>query len=199
MPRVDNEDFYRGALDAHGETARGVHWISTETQEVRFKVLRGFLPQDLSDMTLVDAGCGFGDLYCYLEREGTSPGRYLGLDVMTSMVETARRRTGREILICDVLRDPLPEADYYLCSGAMNNLTRDEARQFIRNCYHACHKAFVFNLLKGRINSGIYNFFLPREIKRLGEELGAEPRVQEGYLAGDFTTAFFKHHKEPAC
>ena len=33
MPRVDTEIFYGSALDTHGETAEGVQWNSTETQE----------------------------------------------------------------------------------------------------------------------------------------------------------------------
>ncbi|AFL72961.1 class I SAM-dependent methyltransferase [Thiocystis violascens] len=192
MPRVDHDAFYRSALAVHGETAKGVHWNSTETQEVRFRVLRDLLPDDLSGLTLVDAGCGFGDFYCYLERRGERPGRYLGLDAMEPMVEIARRRTGCEIRILDVLNDSLPIADYYLCSGAMNNLTREESDRFIRHCYAASKTGFVFNLLKGWNTSPIYNFYLPREIKRLGQELEADCRIEEGYLAGDFTTAFIK-------
>ncbi len=195
MPRVDNDAFYRSALAAHGETAEGVHWNSTETQEARFRVLRKFLPEDLSELTLVDAGCGFGDLYCYLERHGDRPRRYVGLDVMEPMVETARTRTGCEILILDVLTDPLPKADYYLCSGAMNTLTREESDQFIRNCYKACETGFVFNLLKGWNTSPIYNFYLPREIKRLGHELNADYQIEEGYLAGDFTAMFIRNQE----
>ncbi len=197
MPRVDNESFYRSALDAHGETARGVHWNSTESQEVRFQVLRSLLPADLSGLTLVDAGCGFGDLYCYLEREGARPGRYIGLDVMLPMVETARARTGCEILIRDVINGPLPEADYYLCSGAMNTLTRDESEQFIRSCYAASACGFVFNLLKGWNTSSIYNLYQPREIKRLARELDAACLIEEGYLAGDFTVSLLKPLSTP--
>ncbi len=193
MPRVDNEAFYRGALAAHGETAEGVHWNSTETQEIRFRVLREFLPDDLSDLTLVDAGCGFGDFYCYLTREGEQPHQYIGLDVMQPMVETARERTGCEIWILDVLKDPLPEADYYLCSGAMNTLTREESAQFIRNCYEASTKGFAFNLLKGWNTSPIFNYYQPREIRRLAQELDVDDyRIVEGYLAGDFSAIFLK-------
>lgn len=192
MPRVDNEAFYRRALAAHGETAEGVHWNSSATQETRFRVLRDLLPKDLSALTLVDAGCGFGDFYCYLQRHGDSPRRYLGLDIMEPMVAAARLRTDCEILLCDVLQDPLPSADYYLCSGAMNTLTRTESDRFMRNCYAACTVGFAFNLLKGRDSSPTYNFYLPREIERLARTLAADHRIAEGYLADDFTTIFLK-------
>lgn len=192
MPRVDNESFYLTAVSEHGETAEGLQWNSVESQEVRFRVLRSFLPDDLSELTLVDAGCGFGDFYLYLERLGERPGRYIGIDALAHMVETARTRTGCEIHVLDVLADTLPAADYYLCSGAMNTLTRGETHRFIQNCYESSASAFVFNLLKGWNNSSIYNFYLPRDIVRLAQEMGADCRLHEGYLAGDFTAAFFK-------
>jgi SAM-dependent methyltransferase len=192
MPRVDTESFYRSALNAHGETPEGVHWNSIENQEVRFRVLRELLPGDISRVSIVDAGCGFGDFFCYLERRGERAKRYVGLDVMEPMVETARKRTGCEILILDVLTDPLPRAHYYLCSGAMNTLTREETDVFIRNCYEASHRGFVFNLLKGWDTSPIYNLYQPSEIRRLSQDLEAECQIQEGYLSGDFSVALFK-------
>ncbi|NKN33302.1 class I SAM-dependent methyltransferase [Marichromatium bheemlicum] len=187
MPRVDNETFYHDALEAHGTTAEGVQWISEQTQQVRFRVLCELLPDDLASIELVDAGCGFGDLLLYLRECEREPARYLGLDVMAPMIETARARTGCEIRHCDVLQDPLPEADYYLCSGAMNILTWDETQAFIRNCLAASRRGFVFNLLKGRDTSLIYNCRKPAEIQQLADTLNATMTVREGYLAGDFS------------
>jgi SAM-dependent methyltransferase len=194
MPRVDTEIFYRSAFETYGETAEGVQWNSTENQEVRFRVLRSFLPADLSRLTLADAGCGFGDLYAYLERTGDRPKRYIGLDVMEPMVETARRRTGCEIHVLDILNEysVLPEADVYLCSGAMNTFTREETRFFIERCLEASRHGFVFNLLKGWDTSPIYNLYLPREIKHLAQALEVDYQFQEGYLSGDFSAAFWK-------
>jgi hypothetical protein len=51
MPRLDNTSFYLDSLTSHGETAKGVQWQSAQTQELRFKVLRTLLPEDLSELT----------------------------------------------------------------------------------------------------------------------------------------------------
>ncbi|MBV5309433.1 class I SAM-dependent methyltransferase [Chromatium okenii] len=193
MPRVNNEAFYRSALDQYGETAEGVHWNSAETQELRFEIMRQLLPTDLSRLTLVDAGCGFGDLYCYLKQRSELPQRYIGLDVMEPMAATARIRTGCEILICDVLHDSIPEADYYICSGAMNTFTRDETVQFIKNCFAASRCGFIFNLLKGKNTSFTYNFYLPQDIIRIAQTLDAKCHIQEDYMIDDFTAIFTKN------
>jgi SAM-dependent methyltransferase len=192
VPRIDNTEFYAAALKKHGQTPQGVHWNSARSQRRRFEILARFLPRNLSRYTLVDAGCGFGDFYTFLEHRGNLPKAYTGLDVMSEMIPVARARTGSAILECDVLSDPLPEADYYTCSGAMNILTRFETHLFIRRCYEASAKGFIFNLLSGEDESLVYNYHLPKAIKSLGKELGASVKITEGYLPRDFTAAFYK-------
>ena len=192
MPRVDTDTFYRNALARYGHNAQGAHWESSRSQEVRFAVLRRLLPADLSALTLVDVGCGLGDLFRYLEVLGACPGGYLGIDVVAPMVEIARRRTGREVLLLDALCDPLPRADYYLCSGAMNTLTREETRQFIERCLAASSVGFIFNLLRGEDDCETFNYWQPEQIKALALELGADCVIETGYLSQDFS-AVLRH------
>ncbi len=187
MPRIDVHSFYRDCLETHGETAKGLHFQCADTQIARFRVLREYLPEDLSSLSLVDVGCGFGDLFHYLEQQGGAPGRYIGVDLHEHMVEVARRRTGCEILQGDALHDPLPAADWYVSSGALNTLTIDETRRFIERCYQAAGHGFVFNLLHGRDWSETFNYRQPAEIEAWAAELGAEVTITDGYLHEDFT------------
>ena len=189
MPRVDTDTFYRNALARYGHNAQGAHWESARSQRVRFSVLRRLLPADLSALTLVDVGCGLGDLLRYLEVQGDRPGHYLGIDVVEPMVEIARARTGLEILLLDALCDPLPDADYYLCSGAMNTLTRDETRLFIERCFAASGLGFVFNLLRGEDDCHTFNYWEPEDIETLARELGADCVIETGYMHRDFSAA----------
>ncbi|WPL18619.1 hypothetical protein Thiowin_03699 [Thiorhodovibrio winogradskyi] len=189
MPRVDTQEFYQEAIDQHGTTAEGVHWNSRHTQECRFGVLRALLPEDISTLTLVDVGCGFGDLHGYLARQHDLPRCYIGLDTLETMVTVARERTGEDIRLLDALTDPLPAADYYLCSGAMNTLTKYETFCFIERCFAASGRGFVFNLLRGADDSEVFNCRHPDEVRQWAEQLGAEFSFREGYLRGDFSVA----------
>lgn len=188
MSRMDNQKFYKAAIKAHGYTPQGVHWNSENSQEVRFEVLLQFL-DDVSDMTLVDVGCGFGDLYCYMP---CKPKAYIGVDIMHEMVVEARERTGCMIIQADVLKDRLPVADYYVCSGAMNILTRFETHLFIQRCFEASRRGFIFNLLLGEDTSVNYNYYLPQEIKAMAQKMGATFSMKQGYLAKDFTVCLEK-------
>ena len=193
MPRVDNEKFYNSALQKHGITAKGVHWFSQETQEIRFDILQEMLPSDLSSCTLADAGCGFGDFYLYLQKKQNSPKKYIGIDALESMSRIARERTKCEIVTADVCKDALPWADYYVCSGAMNILSAFETRLFIRNCYLACGGGFIFNILHGDKQSQTYNYIASSQIKAIAKELKvAAVHMKTDYLQNDITIGFFK-------
>jgi len=192
MPRVDTDSFYRYSLEHYGHTAKGVQWQSTDSQITRFEVLRRFLPDDLSTLTLVDAGCGLGDFHGFLESRGERPGRYLGIDVVEPMVEAARERTGCEIQLLDVLTDTLPQADFYICSGAMNTLTREETKAFIEHCFMASTQGFLFNLLLGRDTLHSYNLCTPEEVRDWTAHLDAEMDTTDGYLPDDFTVALMR-------
>ena len=190
MSRIDNEKFYSAAIDKHGHTPKGVHWNSVYSQQKRFDVLLSFI--DDKAFSIVDAGCGFGDLYAYLKEKGTPFSEYTGIDISSAMVTIAREKTGCEILERDICRDILPKADYYICSGGMNILNRFDTYLFIRNCYEASRKGFVFNLLMGKDDSLVYNHFYPGELQQLFDELGAKVTVKTGYLKHDFTVCLEK-------
>ncbi len=186
MSRIDNYRYYNEVVERHGVSAQGVHWNSQETQYKRFEILLEMI--DITEEErVVDVGCGFADLYLYMQEKSIAARSYVGLEIMKSMVVEARKRVPCEIKTCDVLYDPLPKADYYICSGAMNILTRDETQLFIKRCFEMSEKGFVFNMLQGEDESMVYNYFRPKEIEVIAKELGATFRMKKGYLPRDFT------------
>jgi hypothetical protein len=189
MPRVENESFYKASLQKHGVSCKALHWNSKESQEIRFKVLLSLLPEDISTCKVVDAGCGFADLYTFFEPK---PLKYIGIDLMSEMVEEAKKRSSQEILQLDICHDELPQADYYFCSGSMNILQKFETYLFIQNCYSASKKGFLFNILEGEDESLVYNYFQEHELRELGKKLGAQVRIKTGYMQKDISVGFYR-------
>jgi SAM-dependent methyltransferase len=192
MPRIDNRLFYEKAIVKHGYTAKGLNWNSHTSQHTRFQVIYGLLKETLAQSSLVDAGCGFGDLYLFLEQKRAAPKHYLGYDSLETMVHMAMNRTGQPCVCCDILHDPLVEADYYVASGSMNILNRFETMLFIERCYEASRKGFVFNLLRGVDDSSTFNHWEPSEIAALVKTFGCKVELREGYMDGDFTMSLWK-------
>ena len=193
MPRIDNEKFYSSAIEMYGTSAKGVNWASKENQELRFDALLELLPKELSEYVIVDAGCGFGDLYSYMNKKKKASKAYIGIDSHIDMYSIASENTGCEIVIAEICKDELPKADYYLCSGALNVLTKFETHQFIHNCYKSSKHGFIFNILHGDKESKTYNYLTTSEIKKIAEELNIEEVIfKSGYLEDDITVAFIR-------
>lgn len=192
MPRVNNEQFYAASLRKHGVSAQGVQWRSVENQRIRFEQIVSMILREGETLRIVDAGCGFGDLYRYLVPIAGERLHYIGLDSYSVMAEIARKRTQGEIRCLDVLHDPLPMADYYVCSGALNILTPYESHRFIRRCFEASERGFVFNFLEGSDESETYNYLHARTIEALARDLNARCVLKRGYLKDDCTAAFYK-------
>ena len=145
MARIDQKSFYLKSIQKYGKTARGVAWSDAHRQERRFSVLLGQVDR-ISEAVIVDAGCGFGDLFLYMKRRRVLPKKYIGIDMIDSMVEEARAKCRAEILKRDMLKDPLPEADWYLASGSFNLLTRFETLLALRRFADLSRRGVVFNL-----------------------------------------------------
>lgn len=193
MPKINNHTFYIAALRAHGVSARGVHWADEQKQQLRFEIILDLLGDDVSTSTLVDAGCGFGDFYLYLQSRGTMPQRYIGVDVIEEFCDLARDRTEQQILCHDLSRAGVKSQDYVICSGALNILTPFETHLFIQNCYNSAKIGFVFNALYGDKKSATYNYLTKETIEMMAKKLDVGKIVyKEGYIKNDITVGFFR-------
>jgi len=187
MARVDNTSFYNLSIKKYKKTAMGVHWASEARQTLRFKIFKHLLEKRLHESCIVDAGCGFADLYRYLKKEKVLPLEYIGLDSHPNMVKLARKSTKQRILHVDVLTAVLPQADYYICSGAMNLLEPFETLLFIKQMLRYANKGVLFNILKGDDDSDTYNKYLPQQMREALSFFSGDIEIIEDYLDDDFT------------
>ena len=187
MARTDNRKFYDASLSKYDDTAKRVHWANRTRQVARFKAMVDLIGPELIESTLVDAGCGLGELYHYLKELELEPKRYMGVDIHATMVELAKDSTKQEIIHADILKQDLPYANYYFCSGGMNILDRFETVLFIKKMLRFSDKGVVFNILKGEDKEGIYNKYTIKDMKRLLLFFQGEIKVLDNYLEDDLT------------
>jgi SAM-dependent methyltransferase len=184
MPRINNDKFYKSALKKHGATAKGLNWHDEYSQVTRFEVILEMIKDDIKGASIIDAGCGFGDFYEFVKDYEVS---YTGYDIVAENVKIAQQRTGQKIVLKDILKDPLEEADFYVASGSMNILSRFETFLFIERCFKHSKKGFIFNLPYGKDESKNFNYFLPQEIKHFAKKFNCKISTKSGYLPNDFT------------
>jgi len=83
------ENYY---LESISENQRydpqSLHWISRQSQHVRFEAL--YKNFDFEKRSLLDVGCGYGDLYDYLNHQKRVKLEYQGIDFMQEFVDAAK-------------------------------------------------------------------------------------------------------------
>ena len=168
-------------------------WASPKSQQARFAVLAGQV--DLQGKTLLDVGCGLGDLWTFLKDRGIRPA-YTGLDILETMIQAARKRhPDARFLAADVFaKDVFPPGafDVVFCSGALN-LNLGNNRQFlphaIARLLSLASQCLVFNLLHRRaaFQEDTYAYSHPQDVLAILQPLGCQPQVLDDYLHNDFT------------
>jgi SAM-dependent methyltransferase len=143
------------ALDAHGDTHRGVGWPDAEDAELRHRVMLELVTE--LPATLLDFGCGASHLYDHMLREGVRGVEYAGLDISARFVELSRRKhPGNRYWCADVLTDTveLPEFDFVVFNGVFTekfDMSHEEMFAFLRavveRMWPHTRKGLAFNVM----------------------------------------------------
>ena len=170
MDQTDREkivSYYEAALAEFGPNDfRSLRWTTAEQQQIRFEKLYGV--GEWSGRSVIDVGCGLGDLCTFLENAGhhlgplEPPGHasagnavlYLGYDLSPEMVKGARGRYPQaHFLVRDILEGADVPADYVVASGLFNSPVtsdhEDRVLKLIAAMYEGCTRAAAFNFLRG--------------------------------------------------
>jgi SAM-dependent methyltransferase len=205
---------HQRAIQEYGYQPQALFWSSRDIQRIRFAQLISIFADGPSHQTdqawsVLDVGCGFGDLKAYLTEQGLSVD-YQGIDISPDMVESARYQYPGIAVQCADIFDlaPAPESyDFVLLSGALNEVVENAvegteqhsgryAKAVIRALYEACRHGVAFNLLDAREdwtrNRPDLQSFLPEHIVAYCQTFAHSVSWQDGYLDNDFTVYLLK-------
>ena len=114
-------DFYNMRFDQLGKDIRSIGWNDSDSQKLRFdRLLRGI---SVKGKTILDVGCGFGDLIPFLECQYGSDFNYIGIDISENILNEARRAhesKKRKFILGDIFSANLPHVDISILSGALS-------------------------------------------------------------------------------
>ena len=189
---------YEERLKKFGHNPKSVGWGSTEDQLLRFKVLSEI--GDLKNTSIIDIGCGLGDLYKFLKGcfDNIS---YLGIDISPKLIEKAREiyeAEGAEFLHVDILDDSFKrEADYFLLSGALNFRVKDNlllAKNVIKKMFLLARRGVACNFLSRYVDYETEkNFhYSPEEIFSISKKISKYLTIRHDYPLWEFTVYLYK-------
>ena len=184
--------FHQQRINEFGTgTAQALGWRGNANQLVRFSMLQGI--GDMNGCSVLDAGCGYGDLRGYLHPIYPLL-RYAGIDMIEEFITLAVERyaylpeTG--FYLGDFLEAPLPCMDYVLASGSLSY--RSSKPNFIYTAitklFYSSRVAFGFNLLSQvDLPNSLLAAYNPTDILKHCRTLTSKVVLQEGYFEADYT------------
>jgi len=161
-------DFYTRHLKDFGDAPQAVRW-TPDGQLRRFETLLR-IAGDSSGKTVLDFGCGKGDLYGFMKEKGLSI-HYCGIDINKDMIKLAvRKYPEAEFLVMDI-----DETDFnrhfditFVC-GVFNLRIagiEESMKHILRKLFRLCTEALHVNLLTSYIPQKSVELFYvkPEEI-----------------------------------
>jgi len=187
-------DFYEDSFAKYGNDARSVHWSGEISQTVRFEVLSNIAP--LAGMSVLDVGCGLGDLYKFFITKQI-PVEYTGIDIVPAFITRAQERFPDAHFELGDMSSLCEDYDYIFVSGAFNLTTTNSKEYYftlIKNLFRHSKRGLAFNMLNSDTHQTdeIYVSYNIDEVTRYCKTLTDKVVVIDNYLPQDFTIYMYK-------
>lgn len=187
---------FEDQLKQFGRSSEAMGWRDKEQQELRFSVLAGI--GDLHSKKVLDVGCGFGDLYAYLLREGIRVD-YTGYDISTKIVEEAREQfPDLSFQIKDILTDPIEDRfDYVFSSGIFNWRMSDNmafVKKMMGKMFELSNCGIAVNMMTNYVDYREEHLFYcsPEEILKFAKRLSRFVVLRHDYPLYEFTIYVYR-------
>ncbi len=187
---------YDKALKQFGPGPKALLWWDYRSMAMRFRALVIDLP--IEGKTIMDAGCGMGDLLPYLYAK-SGDFKYLGVDKNAEFIKIAKQRyEGHDFKVGDPFNQRVGLFDVVLSSGVMNGNTRNwlsKRKRMIAGLYDQTGEILAFNMaggLKPIPNDSLIAYADASEIAEFCRTLTPRVELKTGYLPKDFTIVMRK-------
>jgi SAM-dependent methyltransferase len=171
-------------------------WRDKRSQLVRFDALMEI--GDLNGYSILEAGCGTGDLFNFLMERYPDLTSYTGVDFIPEMIEEARERiisSKAGFWPVSFMSTILPEADYVLASGSLNYASSepDYIYKAISHLFQLSRRGLGFNLLRLVTNESMLAAYDPEDIVAFCRTLSDYVVLKDDYDREDFTVFAYRH------
>jgi cyclopropane fatty-acyl-phospholipid synthase-like methyltransferase len=199
----DLQSHYKNLFIQHGDSAEAVQYASRESQERRFK----FLVEvgDLNGKSILDFGCGTGQLYAYLQTQGVTVS-YHGVEIVDEFIELCQSKyPSQSFGKIDAFEGK--NFDYVFVSGVFNNLIKNN-REFyqstLKKLFGMTRIGLSFNMMSAYVDyqdPGLFYEYPENVFSFLKKEitpyvsLRNDYEVKTGVIPFDFTVYAYRGGK----
>ncbi len=191
-------NFWQERIKTFGNSFEVVGWTK-ESQQKRFAALSQL--GKLDGATLLDVGCGRGDLLSYFLNNNIDI-EYTGYDLNPEMIEFCRElhpKYTANFKVSNILEEKVGQSfDYVSCIGVLNQVTTPDSPEFatgfIKQLFAIAGKAVAVSItsLHAPYKTPDTFYFDPAEMLQRVSSITTCMRLDHSYLQNDFTLFLYK-------
>lgn len=190
---------YQRTFSKHGLSPKSLQWNSYISAAVRYKALVELTSPE--DKTVLDAGCGMGDLLPYILAKGI-PKDYLGIDITPEFVDIASGHyLGFDFKVADPFSNEFTDVfDIVYCCGVLNakgDNWLERRKEMITKLFSITTDTLAFNMA-GAVDPGAIPdsekvaYAKAQDIYDFCQSLTPKVQLKTGYHPRDFTVVMQK-------
>jgi len=197
------EKLYSDNVKTFGIDSRSVGWNTPESQYLRFEKLLKIIKVKKDSFTINELGCGYGELYKFLEKGDFNLSQFNGYDISKPMLDKCQEYIGKTSKLQLHNKSKLKTvADYTITSGIFNTPFDNNIYEWevyientIKNMYDFSNKGIAFNFLTTFVDYRNDNLFYQDPsiiLKFCLENFGKNASILHDYELYEFTVLVFK-------
>lgn len=203
MNNMDNKEIiitqkrYNKRYSEHGYSPLTLGWRKGK-QNIRFDILTS--EYDFNNKTVLDIGCGFGDLNKTLSQKYNKY-NYIGCDLCSTLINEGKKNFPSAIFYeGDFLSLEIPHSiDWAVASGPFNHIfEKNNNYEFIKSCMQKAFRivmdGFSFDFISDKVDYRDNHIFYsnPETILSFAYELSRNVILKSNYMPFEFSLFVFK-------
>lgn len=192
------QEFFDASVEKHADSLIALDWGSKRTQELRFFLFSEI--DNLNGKTVLDVGCGFGDLFVFLTQKLHLNITYTGVDISKNIIATAKKRhPSLDLKQLNILEDPIESFDYVFGSGIHNIKTADNyalLEMLLTKMYEIANEGVATNMIDASFDTNLAEHIFAYEknkVLEITQKITPYYVLRRDYLPHDFTLFLYKN------
>jgi SAM-dependent methyltransferase len=146
---------YNERLEKYGISELALGWGEKGRAKLRYEILTSCW--DFNNTSILDFGCGFGDMYQYIFEKGIRDFKYTGIDINQMFIDIAIEKYGKnaEFLVKNLLEDEIKDKFDFVLSSGVFNFKLENNIKFIEDSFEKFNelsiKGFAVNFLSNKV------------------------------------------------
>lgn len=192
-------NYYSELFRKYGYDPKSVGWGSKRgKQSIRFEILCQI--GNIKNKTILDVGCGFGDLYGYLKYKKI-PIKYYGVDINPDLIRLGRKIYPKiKLEVRDIEKNKFRQKfDWVLASGITSHgSTYQHLQSVMTEMFRISKKGFAINFVSNMVDYKTKNLFYssPEKIFSMARSLSNRILLRHDYMPYEFTLYVYKDNQK---